>query len=69
MDFSRVNWESVKEDIKSSISNERIWGFGGSEFSEENIMRLEEELELIDNEDYESLLDYVDEDYLNEFIE
>lgn len=69
MDFSKVNWESVKKDIKSSISNERIWGLGGSEFSEENIMRLEEQLELIDNEDYESLLDYVDEDYLNEFIE
>lgn len=69
MDFSKVNWESVKKDIKSSISNERICGLGGSEFSEENIMRLEEELELIDNEDYESLLDYVDEDYLNEFIE
>jgi hypothetical protein len=47
-----VDWNAYKRNIEQSISNETIWGMGGSEFAEQNIENLKEELDLIINEEY-----------------
>lgn len=47
-----VDWNAYRRSVEQSISNETIWGLGGSEFAEENIENLKEELDLIINEEY-----------------
>lgn len=47
-----VNWVAYRDNIERAIANETIWGLGGSEFADENIENLKEELELIINEEY-----------------
>lgn len=40
-------YQNEIEEVEGAIANERIWGLGGSEFSESNIAELEEYLETL----------------------
>lgn len=55
-----VNWVAYRDNIERAIANETIWGLGGSEFADENIENLKEELDLIENENYDELLSKYD---------
>lgn len=57
--YKDVDWESYRENVESSIANERLWA---TEFSRENIANLEDELDMIDNEEFEELFNMYDED-------
>ena len=63
-----VDWDEYKESIEEAIANEKLWGLGGSPHADENIKILQEELELIENEEYAELLEKYDKcvwiDYL-----
>lgn len=63
-----VDWNAYKRSVENSIANERIWGLGGSEFAEENIEEFEEELYLIENEDYDELFAKYDDDIWREYL-
>ena len=63
-----IDWELLKDNIKNNISNERIWGLGGSEFADDNIADFEEELDAIEDEDYDFIFDKYDDDYLEDFL-
>jgi hypothetical protein len=52
----------------ANISNERIWGLGGSEFADENISALENELDMIDNEEFEELFNMYDIDVWKDYL-
>ena len=60
-----VDWESYRESVENSIRNERLWA---TEFSRGNIADLEYELELIDDEEYEELLDMYDDDVWKDYL-
>lgn len=62
---NQVDWNAYRESVEGSISNERLWG---TEFSRGNIADLEHELELIDNEEYEELLDMYDDDIWERYL-
>ena len=51
-----VDWDAYKKNIEDAITNETIWGLGGSPYAEENIENLQEELELVENKEYSELL-------------
>lgn len=57
--YKDVDWEDYRESVEASISNERLWA---TEFSRENIADLEDELDMIDNEEFEELFNKYDED-------
>ena len=57
--YKDVDWESYRESVEASISNERLWA---TEFSRENIADLEDELDMIDNEEFEELFNKYDND-------
>lgn len=57
--YKDVDWEDYRESVEASISNERLWA---SEFSRENIADLEDELDMIDNEEFEELFNKYDID-------
>lgn len=63
--YKDVDWESYRESVEASISNERLWA---TEFSRGNIVDLEYELELIDDEDYEELFNMYDEDIWERYL-
>jgi hypothetical protein len=63
-----VDWNAYKCSVEQSIANETIWGLGGSEFAEENIEKLEEELYLIENEDYDELFSKYDDDVWRDYL-
>lgn len=63
--YKDVDWESYRESVEASISNERLWA---TEFSRGNIADLEYELELIDDEDYEELFNMYDEDIWERYL-
>lgn len=62
---NQIDWESYRESVENSISNERLWA---TEFSRGNIADLEYELELIDDEEYEELLDMYDDDIWEQYL-
>jgi len=57
--YKDVDWEDYRESVEASISNERLWA---TEFSRENIADLEDELDMIDNEEFEELFNKYDID-------
>lgn len=63
-----VDWNAYRRSVEQSISNETIWGLGGSEFAEENIEELQEELYLIENEEFEELFDKYDIDVWENYL-
>ena len=62
---NQIDWESYRENVENSIANEKLWA---TEFSRGNIANLEYELELIDNEDYEELLNMYDDDIWERYL-
>ena len=63
-----IDWNAYKESIEEAIKNESLWALGGSDFAEDNIADLEEELEAIDDEDYDFILDKYDDDIFQDFL-
>ena len=63
-----VDWELYRDNVMANISNERIWGLGGSEFADDNIRALEDELDMIDNEEFEELFNMYDIDVWEEYL-
>ena len=63
-----IDWDAFKENIENNIANERIWGLGGHEFADSNIADYEEELDAIENEDYDFIFDKYDDDYLEDYL-
>ena len=63
-----IDWNAYRESIENAIKNESLWALGGSDFAEENIADLEEEIEAIDDEDYDFILDKYDDDIFQDFL-
>lgn len=63
--YKDVDWQDYRESVEASISNERLWA---TEFSRENIADLEDELDMIDNEEFEELFNMYDEDIWERFL-
>jgi hypothetical protein len=60
-----VDWNAYRRSVEQSISNERLWC---TEFSRENIANLEDELDMIDNEEFEELFDKYDIDVWRDYL-
>lgn len=63
-----VDWDAYRRSLQQSITNETIWGLGGSEFADENIEKLQEELHLIEYENYEELFAKYDDDVWKDYL-
>lgn len=63
--YKDVDWEDYRESVEASISNERLWA---TEFSRDNIAELEDELDMIDNEEFEELFDKYDIDVWENYL-
>jgi hypothetical protein len=66
--YKDVDWELYRDNVMANISNERIWGLGGSEFADDNISALENELDMIDNEEFEELFNMYDIDVWKDYL-
>ena len=62
---NQIDWDAYRDSVENSIRNERLWA---TEFSRGNIADLEYELELIDDEEYEELLDMYDDDIWERYL-
>ena len=63
--YKDVDWELYRYNVEANISNERIWA---TEFSRENIANLEDELDMIDNEEFEELFNMYDIDVWEDYL-
>lgn len=63
-----IDWDQYKESVKANISNEELWMLGGSDFAEDNIAELEEELEMIEAGDFDELLEKYDDDIWEDYL-
>lgn len=63
-----IDWDAYRKSVEDTIANENLWLLGGSDFAEDNIADLEEELECIDDEDYDTILDKYDDDVFEDFL-
>ena len=63
-----IDWDAYRKSIEETIANESLWSLGGSDYAEDNIAELEEELECIDDEDYDTILDKYDDDVMQYYL-
>lgn len=63
-----IDWDAYRKSVEGAIANENLWLLGGSDYAEDNIAELEEELECIDDEDYDTILDKYDDDVFEDFL-
>lgn len=63
-----INWDQYKESVEQSIANEELWLLGGSDFAEDNIESLKEELELIEAGDFDELLEKYDDNIWEDYL-
>ena len=63
-----IDWDAYRKSVEGTIKNETLWDLGGSDFANDNIAILEEELEYIENEDYDMILDMYDDDVFEDFL-
>ena len=63
-----IDWNALKKSIEENIKNESLWALGGSDFAEDNIADLKEELEAINDEDYDFILDKYEDDILQDYL-
>lgn len=63
-----IDWDAYRKSIEETIANESLWLLGGSDYAEDNIAELEEELECIDDEDYDTILDKYDDDVMQYYL-
>lgn len=71
IDVKRIDWDEVRSDIEGQIENEECFANGSVGYDAimhaENIERLEEFLQCIDDEDYQTLIDYYGTEYFNAY--
>ena len=63
-----INWDAYRKSVEGTIANEEMWALGGSDFAEDNIAELEEELECIDNEDYDTIIEKYGDDIFYDYL-
>ena len=63
-----IDWDQYKESVKANIANEELWMLGGSDFAEDNIAELEEELEMIEAGDFDELLEKYDDNIWEDYL-
>lgn len=66
-----IDWDAYKEDLLQNLSNERLWEMGCfDEYNPhtENIQMIEEEIAMLEDGDYESVLSMHDVEYFEDFI-
>ena len=59
MEKEKIDWQKYRENLVGSLSNERLWALGqtgGYNPHLDNILRLNIEIESIDEEDYDTIL-------------
>lgn len=68
----KIDWFLYKSDLEASLANERLWELGCTdEYNPhtENIVRIEEELELLEAGEFEELVKIHDAEYFNDYLE
>lgn len=63
-----IDWDQYKESVMANIANERLWMLGGSEFAEDNIAEMEDELEMIEDGDFDELLEKYDDNIWEDYL-
>lgn len=63
-----IDWDAYRKSVEGTIKNESLWALGGSDFADDNIAELENELECIDNEDYDTILEKYDDDVFEDYL-
>lgn len=68
----KIDWFLYKSDLEASLANERLWELGCTDECNphtENIVRIEEELELLEAGEFEELVKMHDAEYFNDYLE
>lgn len=68
---NKIDWEAYRNNLLASIKNERIWELGCLDDYNphtENIENLEEELEMLENGDYNAIINNHEKEYFNDFM-
>lgn len=68
-----IDWRSFQKDLEASLENEKIWCKGSllgvdREVHKSNIERIEEHLEDIKKGDYESVLNFYEEELFEDYM-
>lgn len=63
-----IDWDQYKESVEHNIANEELWMLGGSDFAEDNIKSLNEELELIEAGEFDELLEMYDDNIWEDYL-
>jgi hypothetical protein len=63
-----IDWDAYRKSVEGTIANEEMWALGGSDFAEDNIAELKEELEYIADGDYDEILDKYDYDVMKDYL-
>lgn len=63
-----IDWDAYRKSVEGTIANENMWALGGSDFADDNIAELKEELEAIDDEDYDFILEKYDYDVMKDYL-
>ena len=61
----RIDWEAYKADVKVAVKNEELWSLGCTDNynpHEENIENLNQELEWLEEGNYDAILDRYNHD-------
>lgn len=73
IDVERIDWGAVVDELRSSISNERAFADGASPcervLHEGNILRMEAEIQCIEEGDYEPVIDFYGEEFFKDIME
>ena len=73
IDVERIDWDAVVDYLHSCISNEQAFANGSSRCEcamfEGNILRMEAEIEDIEEGFYDSVIDYYGEEFFEDFME
>lgn len=73
MDVEKINWDAVIDELNSLIDQNQTFANGSSPIEcamfESNILRLQAEIECIENGDYDSVIEYYGEEFFEDFME
>lgn len=73
IDIERIDWDAVVDYLHSCISNEQAFANGSSRhvraMFEGNILRMEAEIENIEEGFYSPVIDYYGEEFFEDFME
>jgi len=68
---NKIDWEAYRNNLLASIKNEKIWELGCfDDYNPHtgNIENLEEELEMLENGDYNAIINNHEKEYFNDFM-